>query len=176
MAYSIHATKKLLDRVKRPVADPISEPSTMLGNWCANALFLKPQFAVLVSERTLLPVFMPLAPASGLAERFAEQLGRVLDAIGVPIDFVAQELLAMEHASFAKTANGSVVGSMNDFAYLAEFQRRPARLRIRRRCRHRWPKHHVRRCITVTRARTVRCERLPLTGRPDSGSLVRRGR
>jgi hypothetical protein len=119
--YSIHATKKLLDRVKRPVADPVGEPSTMLGNWYPNALFWKPQVAVLVNERTLLPVFMLLAPASALAERFPDQLGRVLEAIGVPVDFVAQELLAMEHASFAKTANRSVVGSMNDFAYLAEF-------------------------------------------------------
>lgn len=121
--YSIHATKKLLDRVKRPAGDPIAEPSTMLGNWYANALFWKPQVALLVSERTLLPIFMPLAPASALAKRFPEQLGLVLEAIGVPVDFVAQELLMMEHASFAKTANRSVVGSMNDFAHLAEFHR-----------------------------------------------------
>jgi hypothetical protein len=121
--YSIRATRKLLDRVKQPVVDPISEPSTMLGNWYANALFWKPQVAVLVNERTLLPVFMPLAPAFALAERFPEQLGLVLEAVGVPVDFVAQELLAMEHASFAKTANRSVVGSMNDFAHLAGFHK-----------------------------------------------------
>lgn len=121
--YSIHGTRKLLDRVKPLVVDPVTEPSTMLGNWYANVVFWKPQVAVLVNERTLLPVFMPLAPASALTVRFPEQLGLVLDAIGVPADFVAQELLAMEQVSFAKTANRSVVGSMNDFVYLAGFHR-----------------------------------------------------
>lgn len=121
--YSIHGTRKLLDRVKRPVVDPIAEPSTMLGNWYANVLFWKPQIAVLANERTPLPVFMPLAPASVLAVRFPEQLGMVLDVMGVPADFVAQEVLAMEQVSFAKTANRSVVGSMNDFIHLAGFHK-----------------------------------------------------
>lgn len=91
----------------------------MLGNWYANALFWKPRVVVMVNERTLLPVFMPMAPAASLVERFPEQLGLVLEAIAVPADFVAQELLAMDHYAFAKTANRSVVGSMNDFAHLA---------------------------------------------------------
>lgn len=91
----------------------------MLGNWYANALFWKPRVVVMVNERTLLPVFMPMAPAAALVERFPEQLGLVLEAIAVPADFVAQELLAMHHYAFAKTANRSVVGSMNDFAHLA---------------------------------------------------------
>ncbi len=121
--YSIHATRKLLDRIKCPVADPVSTPSTMLGNWYANALFWKPQVALLVNEQTLLPVFMPLAPAAGLAQRFPRHLGLVLEAIGVPIDFVAQELLAMGHSSFTKTANHSVVGTMNDFAHLADYHK-----------------------------------------------------
>ena len=47
MSYTIHATKKLLDRVKKPVAEPIDVPSTMLGNWYANALMWKPQVALL---------------------------------------------------------------------------------------------------------------------------------
>ncbi len=121
--YSIHATRKLLDRIKCPVADPIDEPSTMLGNWYANALFWKPQIALLVNESALLPVFLPLAPAATLADRFPEQLGLVLEAIGIPVDFVAQELLAMADSSFAKTTNRSVVGTMNDFAHLAEHDR-----------------------------------------------------
>ncbi len=123
MSYSLHATKKLLDRVKVPVTEPIGEPSTMLGNWYANALFWKPQVALFVSERTLLPVFVPLAPSAGLVERFPAQLGLVLQSIGVSVDFVAQELLTMERASFAKTAKRGVVGSMIDFAYLAGFHK-----------------------------------------------------
>lgn len=39
LVYTIHATKKLLDRVKQPVELPVEEPSTALGNWYATVLF-----------------------------------------------------------------------------------------------------------------------------------------
>ncbi len=116
----IHATKKLLDRVKHPVTEPVAEPSTLLGNWYGTALFWKPQVALFVNEGTLLPVLVPLAPAADLHSRFPDDLARVLDAIGAPIDFVAQEILAMTDATFAKTANRSVIGSTNLFAFMAE--------------------------------------------------------
>ncbi len=123
MSYTIHATRKLLARVKQPVLDPVEVPSTMLGNRYANSLMWRPQVALFVNEATLLPVFVPLAPAKDVADRFPEQLGFVLGAIGVPVDFVAQEVLSMGDAVFAKTASRSVLGSMNDFAYLAGFHR-----------------------------------------------------
>ncbi|MEQ8718081.1 MAG: hypothetical protein RIE08_10790 [Acidimicrobiales bacterium] len=118
--FTIHATKKLLDRVKQPVGEPVEEPGTALGNWYATALFWKPQVALFVNERTLLPVFVPLAPATKVAGRLPDQLGRLLDAMEVPLEFILRETAAMESASYAKTANRSVVGSMNDFVFLAE--------------------------------------------------------
>jgi hypothetical protein len=121
--FSIHATKKLLDRVNRPVLPTVSEPATILGNWYANVLFWKPQVALLVNERTLLPVLMPLAPAATLAERFPEALQRVLEALGVVPAFIEVEICAMADARYAKTANRSVVGIMNEFKYLAEAYR-----------------------------------------------------
>lgn len=119
----IHATKKLFDRVKQPVEQPIEEPSTALGNWYATVLFWKPQVALFVNERTLLPVSLPLAPAATLAGRLPDQLGRVLHGLGVPLEFVLQEVGAMSEVSYAKTANRSVVGSMNDFAFMADVAR-----------------------------------------------------
>ena len=121
--FTIHGTKKLLDRVGQPVVEPEVEPSTMLGNWYANALSWRPQVALFVNDRTLLPVFVPLAPARTVAQRFPGQLGLVLKAIGVKTEFIADELEAMGEAVFANTASRSVVGSMNDFAYLAGFHR-----------------------------------------------------
>jgi hypothetical protein len=38
----------------------------MLGSWYATVLLWKPQVALLVNEKTLLPVLMPLAPAKDL--------------------------------------------------------------------------------------------------------------
>lgn len=63
---------------------------------------------------------MPLAPATTLAERFPQQLALVLAAHGVNQEFITAELAQMTKAQFAKTANRSVVGVMNQFAYLAE--------------------------------------------------------
>ncbi|MFV1963299.1 MAG: hypothetical protein ACC658_15885 [Acidimicrobiia bacterium] len=122
--FSICTTKRLLDRVNRPVLPVVSEPATILGNWYANVLFWKPQVALLVNERTLLPVLMPLAPAVTLLERFPEALQQVLEALGVIPAFIEVETDAMAEGLYARTANRSVIGIMNEFKYLAETYRR----------------------------------------------------
>ncbi len=120
--FTIHATKKLLDRVKRPLREAV-EPPSALGNWYATALFWKPQVALFVNERTLLPVFVPLAPASELGRRFPDELRRVLDAHGVDPRFVDEEIRSMGDGRFAKTASRSVLGVMNEFAFLGRVHR-----------------------------------------------------
>ena len=122
--YTIHATKKLLDRVKQPVQPPVASPDTQLGNWYATAMFWKPQqVALLMNERTLLPVFMPLAPAATLLRRFPDNLARVLAVLGVPHEVVVQEIWLMNNGSYSKTASRSLLGSMNDFIRLAGYYR-----------------------------------------------------
>lgn len=120
MSYTIHCTKKLLDRVKPPARSTPTKPTTYLGNWYATALFWKPQVALLVNEKTLLPVLMPLAPATELAKRFPEHLSSVLLAHGAPYALIEHELSAMHNFQYDKTANRSVVGMLNQFSYLAE--------------------------------------------------------
>jgi hypothetical protein len=94
--------------------------TTALGNWYATTLFWQPQVALLVNERTLLPVLMQLAPAATLAARFPDELATILAGHGVSQEFIATELAAMSKVSVAKTANRSVLGTMNEFAFLAE--------------------------------------------------------
>lgn len=115
----VHATKKLRDRLKgTPCAT--SETSTgLLGSWYATALFWRPQVAMFVNETTLLPVLVPLAPASTLIDRFPPALGEILTAQGVSPEVVAAELAENEWR-LTKTANRSVVGIMNEFTYLGE--------------------------------------------------------
>lgn len=79
--------------------------------------------AVFVNETTLLPVFLPLAPAATLLERFPEQLGAVLTRLQVPAEFIAAELAEMGTSAAAKTASRSVLGSMNDFVSMADHYR-----------------------------------------------------
>lgn len=120
MSFSILCTKKLLDRVKPSAVRAQTESTTHLGSWYATALFWKPQLALLVNERTLLPVLMPLAPASELAQRFPEHLAMVLSAHGIPLSLIEHELTEMFNFQYGKTANRSLIGMLNQFTYLAE--------------------------------------------------------
>lgn len=117
---TIFATRKLLDRIKPSSIATGGASNTLLGNWYATALFWKPQVALLVNEQTLLPVLMPLAPATDLALRFPECLANVLADHGVASQFIDQELTLMNEVQYAKTANRSVVGIMHEFSFLAE--------------------------------------------------------
>ena len=102
---------------------PFGLPTTVLRNWYATALFWKPQVALLVNEKTLLPVLMPLAPATDLVTRFPEYLAGVLAAHCIPRPFIEHELAQMNEVQYAKTSNRSVVGIMNQFSFLAEVYR-----------------------------------------------------
>lgn len=82
--------------------------------------FWKPQVAQLVNEKSLLPVLMPLAPATELATRSPVHLADVMAAHGMPQQFIENELAQMNEVQYVKTSNRSVVGIMNQFSYLAE--------------------------------------------------------
>jgi len=121
--YTLHCTAKLRERLKQPLSDAMVLPSTELGDWYASALFWQPQLALLVNERTLLPVLLPLAPAKTLTERIGPAVSQVLQMHGIDRDFIMREVAAMAEIEIAKTANRSVVGTMNEFAFQAEVYR-----------------------------------------------------
>jgi len=116
----VRATRKLLGRLGPITADAEQRSTTLLGDWYATAWFWRPQVALLVSETTLLPVLMPLAPAATLPQRFGPQLANVLAAHRTPAEFTDAELREMDQVRLARTASRSVVGIMNEFTYLAD--------------------------------------------------------
>lgn len=99
----------------------------MLGDWYATMLPGRPQVALLVNERTLLPALMPLAPAATMPARIADQVGDVLAAHGVPDLLTRAEVNQMRQWRIAPTANRRIVGVMNEFAFLADTWRAAAR-------------------------------------------------
>jgi Domain of unknown function (DUF6933) len=119
----VRATKKLLDRIGPPDLGEGEQSTTLMGQWYATAVFWKPQVALFVSEPTLLPVLMPLAPAATLLARFPQQIAAVLAAHGTPEAVIDEELRQMRDCRLAKTANRSVVGIMNEFTFLADAYR-----------------------------------------------------
>ncbi len=119
----LRATAKLRQRVGLPTLQDGEQSTTLLGEWYATALPWRPQVALLVNELTLLPVLMPLAPAATLLSRVAGQIATVLAAHGTPGAIVQRELEHMREHRIATTANRSVVGIMNEFAFLADTYR-----------------------------------------------------
>lgn len=116
----MRGTKKLRDRLKGPVAGGGDVSTGLLGDWFATALFWKPQVALLVNARTFLPVFMPLAPAGKLLDRLPDEIARILSLHGVDSAVIEAEQEAMAEVRVAPTNDRSVVGVMNEFAFLAE--------------------------------------------------------
>jgi len=115
----LHCTQKLLNRLRLEAIE-VGSSTTRLGSWYATVLPWKRQIAMLVNEQTLLPVLMPLAPATNLSTRFPEALAAILAALGVSPSFIESEVSQMQVVKYAKTQNRSVVGIMTQFAYLAE--------------------------------------------------------
>jgi hypothetical protein len=120
--YTLRCTRKLLDRGLAPSPGPEQAPTTVLGDWYACLLPLRPQQLVLcVSERSLLSLVLPARQARSLPQRLALALPELLAAIEVPNACIEAELRAMHAASrVGTTASRSVLGSMNQLSYLLE--------------------------------------------------------
>ena len=124
----VRATRKLLTRLGAAAVADVGNSTTLLGDWYATVLPWRPrQVALLVSEKTLLPVLMPLAPASTLLARFPNQLAEVLREHQVDEATIATECAETSNYRVAVTASRSVVGSMNEFAFLADAHRQEQR-------------------------------------------------
>lgn len=116
----VRGTKKLRDRLKASPATDTDMSTGVLGDWFATALFWRPRVALLVNQRTFVPVLMPLAPAATLLERAPEAIASVLRRHGADEAFIATELAAMGEARIGPTNDRSVVGVMNEFAFHGE--------------------------------------------------------
>lgn len=120
----VRATRKLLKRLGAAPVVEGEESTTLFGDWYATVLSWRPrQVALLVSESTLLPVLMPLAPAASLLDRFPDQLADVLARHQVDEVTVGRESMQTRDYRVAPTASRSIVGSMNEFAFLADAYR-----------------------------------------------------
>lgn len=121
--FVVRATKKLLGWLGPATLGAGEESTTLLGAWHATALSWRPQVALFVNDCTLLPVLIPLAPARTLLPRFPDTLTDVLAAHRVPGAVIAAEMGHMREHRLGPTVNRSVVGSMTEFAYLADTYR-----------------------------------------------------
>jgi hypothetical protein len=119
----VRATQKLRQRIGPATLRDGEQSTTLLGEWYATALPWRPRVALLVNEATLLPVLMPLAPATTMLDRVGGHVAAVLAAHGTPDVIIQTEVQRMSDRRVAATANRSVVGVMNEFTLLAGHDR-----------------------------------------------------
>ena len=116
----VRATKKLAQRLGG-FATVSAEPDLpLLGEWYATLMFWRLQVALFVSETTLLPVFIPLAPATTVVRRLPAELADMLCRQDVPGVFIDAELAKMSESRCLPTASRSMVGVVNEYVRLAE--------------------------------------------------------
>jgi hypothetical protein len=131
--YTLRCTRKLLRRIDEAPSSEAVTPTTVLGDWYANLLSLRPQQLVLaMNERTLMCALVPAAPAATVAERLRVEVGGLLRDIGVPAAKVEAELAAMEHFGVGATASRAVLGCMNDAVFQLSLRRASGTVRMRR--------------------------------------------
>jgi hypothetical protein len=118
--FTLRCTQKLLGRLGASRASSAvsaaPKPTTRLGDWHANALYVpEAELVLLVNDRSLLPVVVPARPGELIVARFVDALGSTLQRLGVPADIVAAELGEMAEVQLGPTRSRQILGSMNDF-------------------------------------------------------------
>ncbi len=118
---SLRCTGRLLKRLRVKASPDDAEAETRLGDWYANVLNIGSNRLVMAtSERTLLTVIVPIRDPARLRERIREAVHNMLFRLQIPPDLAADEVKGMDRMPFQKTANRSVLGSMNDFTFQAK--------------------------------------------------------
>ena len=119
--FSFRCTKVLTKKLGLPVTADPPPPTTLLGDWYGNVLNIGHQrFVMFISERSLLPLVMPLRERHMLLRSFKKRLAFLLVRLDIDAHFVSAELDRMDTFAIAPTANRSVLGSLNDFIYMAK--------------------------------------------------------
>ena len=123
--FFLHCTKKAQDRLKVKPTECRQYQTTLLGDWyCHGFTASRHKYLVFVNEQTLLPVVIPVKGLEITAEYFElfkQRLFKAFISMNLPDDKFMPELLEMDDVNFAKTANRSVIGSMNEIISEARF-------------------------------------------------------
>jgi hypothetical protein len=115
---TLRCTQKLLRRLHVHIEPDVRPPTTVLGNWYGNILYLRPRQLVLwTCERTLLPIVTVAKEFDSLPVRLALTTRDVLIHLGVPQELAEREASEMREFEYGPTESKRILGSMNDFMF-----------------------------------------------------------
>ena len=114
----LRCTQRLLLRLKQFDDDPSVRSTTRLGDWYGNVLHMGRRYALIfISERSRLPLLIPIREANRLPTVFPATVCRILGAVGVPAADVEHERSRMSEIAYARTKNRSLLGTLNDMSF-----------------------------------------------------------
>lgn len=119
----LRCTQQLLVRLKQFDDPPPVESTTRLGDWYGNILRMGRRHALIfISERSRLPVLIPIREANRLRSAFPDAVCQMLAFVGVSADDIAEERSRMSEMAFGQTRNRSLLGTLNDFSLTTRIQ------------------------------------------------------
>jgi Domain of unknown function (DUF6933) len=117
----LRCTQKLLVRLKQVGDLPPVESTTLLGDWYGNILRIgRRQHLLFIIERSRLPIVFPIREVKRLGNVFPDAVCERLATVGVAAVDIAEERSRMSDLSFGRTKNRSLLGTLNDFAFMAQ--------------------------------------------------------
>jgi hypothetical protein len=116
----LRCTQTLLLRLKQFDDAPDVKSTTKLGDWYGNLIRMGNRHVLLfISERSRLPVMIPVREASRLRSSFLEAVCQMLAAVDVPAEVIERERMEMSEIAFSRTRSRSLLGSLTDFSMMA---------------------------------------------------------
>ena len=127
----LRCTQKLLVRLKQVGDLSSDESTTRLGDWYGNILQIgHRQMLLFISERSRLPVILSIHDAKRLPIVFPDAVCEMLVTVGIPAADIAAERSRMVDVAFGPTMNRSLLGTMNDFGFMAKVGDEEDRTRV----------------------------------------------
>ena len=115
---TLRLTHKLQQLLDIDLTEQLKPTTSTLGDWYANFVpTCSGDLIVLVNEKTLLSVAIPIWESNHLLLLFRLRVENLLGMIGIPSKVIDQELHHYNDTQFGKTRSRSVSGSMNDIAF-----------------------------------------------------------
>src|SRR5215470_2311049 len=116
----LRCTRKLLVRLKRTKVRADVPSTTRLGDWYGNILRIgHRQHLLFISEHSRLPVVIPIREVKWLEAIFPDAVRAALAAVGIADKCIADERSQMSEIAFGPTMNRSLLGTLNDFIFMA---------------------------------------------------------
>jgi hypothetical protein len=124
----LRCTQQLLFRLKHFDEATSVRSTTRLGDWYGTLIRMGNRHVLLfISERSRLPVLIPVRQADRLRLAFPDAVAAMLVAVGVSPDAIERERSMMSEIEFGPTRGRSLVGSFTDFSFMTRVRFMTAR-------------------------------------------------